>query len=245
MGQGPGVLPAGGGQGPGDGRRYREAVGYFEQALRPSRICQRRRDTREQAIDLRLDLRGALYPLGEFAKMLTYLQEAEAMARPSLTPAGSGWSPLHTAEHFRQTGRFAEAPALAEQALAMGDRLQDPHLQLYANHYLGLACNALGDYQRASEVLRTVVQSPPIEGRNDAFGGMVIVSWAAFQAITLAWLARGLAELGEFEEGVEAGRQAVALGRRARQPLQPGRSLHRPGVCLPRQGGPRRCRPCA
>ena len=39
---------------------YREAVGYFEQALVPCRISPSSRDTLEQAIDLRFDLRNAL-----------------------------------------------------------------------------------------------------------------------------------------------------------------------------------------
>jgi tetratricopeptide (TPR) repeat protein len=40
---------------------------------------------------------------------------------------------------------------------------------------------------------------------------MIIGSWSAFQAITLAWLARCLAERGEFDESVDAGHRAVAL----------------------------------
>ena len=40
---------------------YREAVGYFEQALRALSHLPETRDTREQAIDLRLALRTALY----------------------------------------------------------------------------------------------------------------------------------------------------------------------------------------
>ena len=39
----------------------------------------------------------------------------------------------------------------------------------------------------------------------------MVSSWDAHQAISLAWLARCLAELGEFDEGVDAGRRAVAL----------------------------------
>src|SRR5262249_6164043 len=129
-----------------------------------------------------------------------------------------GMVSIHIAEYCRQTGRFAEARALAEQALAMGDQLPAPPLQLYATNYLGLDCHALGDYRRAAVVVRTIVQSPPIDGRTGAFGGMVSGSWTAFQAITLAWLARCLAELGEFAEGVEAGRQAVALGEELGNP---------------------------
>src|SRR5262249_54473464 len=154
---------------------HREALIFLEEALEALRHLPETPETREQEIDVCLDLRGSLYPLGEFAKLLTYLQEAEAMASAISDARRLGLVSIHTPGHVRPTGQFAEARALAEQALAMGDRLQNPHLQLYANHYLGLACNALGDYQRASEVLRTVVQSPPIEGRNDEFGGMVIV----------------------------------------------------------------------
>jgi tetratricopeptide (TPR) repeat protein len=197
---------------------HREALTCLEMALEALRHLPETPETREQEIDVRLDLRGSLYPLGEFEKMVTYLQEAEAMASAISDARRLGLVSIHTAEYFRQRGRFAEARTLAEQALAMGNKLQTPPLQLYASHYLGLACNALGDYRHASEALRTIVQSPPIEGRTGAFGGMVIESWAVFQAITLAWLARCLADLGEFEEGVEAGRQAVALGEELGSP---------------------------
>ena len=197
---------------------HREALTCLEEALQALRHLPETPETREQGIDVRLELRGSLYPLGEFEKMLTYLQEAEAMAGAISDSRRLGLVSIHTAEYFRQTGRFAEARARAEQALAMGDKLQDLPLQLYASHYLGLACNALGDYRRASEVLRAIVQSPPPEGRTGAFGGMVIGSWAAFQAITLAWLARCLAELGEFEEAVDAGRRAVVLAEELGSP---------------------------
>jgi tetratricopeptide (TPR) repeat protein len=197
---------------------HREALASLEEALEALRHLPETLETREQEIDVRLDLRGSLYPLGEFEKMVTYLQEAEAMARAISDARRLGLVSIHTAEYFRQRGQFAEARTLAEQALTMGDKLQAPPLQLYASHYLGLACNALGDYRRAAEVLRTVVQSPPIEGRTGAFGGMVIESWAAFQAITLAWLARCLADLGEFAEGIEAGRRAMARGEELGSP---------------------------
>ncbi len=190
---------------------HREALACLEEALEALRHLPETPETREQNIDVRLELRGSLYPLGEFEKMRGYLREAETMASAISDSRRLGLVSIHTAEYFRQTGRFAEARTLAEQALTLGDKLRDLPLQLYAGHYLGLACHALGDYRRASEVLRAVVQSPEAEWRTGAFGGTVIGSWAAFQAITLAWLARCLAERGEFEEGVDAGRRAVVL----------------------------------
>jgi class 3 adenylate cyclase len=59
---------------------YREAVGYFEQALSALAHLPETRDTREQAIDLRCALYQALYPLLEFGRSLAYLREAESLA---------------------------------------------------------------------------------------------------------------------------------------------------------------------
>jgi tetratricopeptide (TPR) repeat protein len=190
---------------------HQQALACLEEALEALRHLPETPETQEQEIDVCLELRGSLYPLGEFEKMLTYLRAAEAMASAISDAHRLGLVSIHTGEYFRQTGRFAEARALAEQALALGDKLQDVPLRLYASHYLGLAYHALGDYRRASELLRTVTQSLQTEWRTGAFGGMVIGSWAASQAITLAWLARCLAERGELEEGVAAGRRAVAI----------------------------------
>jgi tetratricopeptide (TPR) repeat protein len=188
---------------------HREAFASFEEALEALRHLPETPATREQGIDVRLELRGSLYPLGEFEKMLTYLGEAEAMAGAISDERRLGLVCIHTAEYLRQTGRFAEARTLAEKALAMGDKLQDVPLQSYAGQYFGLACHALGDYRRASELLRAVTQARQPERWTGAFG--MVGSWDAHQAISLAWLARCLAELGEFDEGVAAGRRAVAL----------------------------------
>src|SRR5262245_24167706 len=188
---------------------YREALASLEEALEALRHLPETQERLEQEIDGRLEPRGSLYPLGEFGRMLAYLREAEAMASAISDEGRLGLVCIHTAEYLRQTGRLAEARTLAEKALAMGDKLQDVQLQSYAGQYFGLACHALGDYRRASDLLRAVTQSPQPEGWTGAFG--MVSSWDAHQAISLAWFARCLAELGEFDEGVDAGRRAVAL----------------------------------
>ena len=48
---------------------YREAVIYFDRALASLEHLQKSRDTLEQAIDLRLDLRNALFPLEELERL--------------------------------------------------------------------------------------------------------------------------------------------------------------------------------
>jgi predicted ATPase len=67
---------------------YREAVGYFEQALSALQHLPEQRDTSEQAIDLRLALYSALRPLGNFGRLLAPLREAEPLAGPSTILVG-------------------------------------------------------------------------------------------------------------------------------------------------------------
>ena len=52
---------------------YREAVTYFEQALDALHQLPAGPDTQAQAIDLRLDLRSALWPLGEIERISGYV----------------------------------------------------------------------------------------------------------------------------------------------------------------------------
>src|SRR4030095_1324678 len=58
----------------------REAVAYQEQALVALQYLPENHDTLAQAIDLLIDLRQSLYPLGEFGRLLHYLREAESAA---------------------------------------------------------------------------------------------------------------------------------------------------------------------
>ena len=81
VGQGPRLLPAGRGQGGMARSAHREAVAYFEQALVALAHLPERRDTLEQAIDLRFDLRNALLPLGDQARIFDHLREAETLAQ--------------------------------------------------------------------------------------------------------------------------------------------------------------------
>src|SRR2546427_218318 len=103
---------------------HREALACLEEALQALRHLPETPETREQQIDVLLELRGSLYPLGEFEKMLGYLREAEAMASAISDSRRLGLVSVHTAEYFRQMGRFAHARTPAGQALAPGDKLE-------------------------------------------------------------------------------------------------------------------------
>ena len=70
---------------------YREAVTYFEQALSALQRLPERPDTQAQAIDLRLNLRSALWPLGEIERIFVCLQEAQTLAEALGDRHRLGW----------------------------------------------------------------------------------------------------------------------------------------------------------
>ena len=60
---------------------YREAVACLEQALGALQHLPASRDLIEQAIDLRFDLRNALFALGDHGPILEHLRQAETLAQ--------------------------------------------------------------------------------------------------------------------------------------------------------------------
>ena len=111
----------------------REAVAYFEQALAALTHLPETRETREQAIDVRFDLREALFPLAEFGRIDGYLQEAETMARSLDDQRRLGSVLGHmTSQHLVTRASITEARACAEQIHAIGETLADVPLQVAA-----------------------------------------------------------------------------------------------------------------
>ena len=82
---------------------YREAVGSLEQALSALPHLPERRDTHEQAIDLRFALRSALLPAGDSGRILACVREAEALAAASTTLIG--WDRSRSICHTISTTR--------------------------------------------------------------------------------------------------------------------------------------------
>src|SRR5262249_46779032 len=77
-----------------------EAVGYFERALSALPYLPETRDRREQAIDLLLALRTALFPSGDFRRILAALREAETLAEALDDPRRLGRVLLFLSHYF-------------------------------------------------------------------------------------------------------------------------------------------------
>src|SRR5262249_19225179 len=129
----------------------REAVACYEQALEALRHLPPRRGLVERAVDLRLDLRTSLQPLGDFDRIVHHLQEAEALARTldDQRRLGRLWSGMSS--YYWQSGDYERATVLGERAVAIAVALGDLPLRAASNQFLGRAYGAQGDYPRAME----------------------------------------------------------------------------------------------
>ena len=152
---------------------YREAVGYFEQALSALPHLPETRATREQAIDLRLALRSALRPSGDSGRILACLREAEALAAALDDPIGWDRSLVFLSRHFYLEGAYDQAIAAGQRALALATAGGEVVLHALANYYLGLAYQAQGDYRRAIDCFRQTVASLDGARRHERFGHVI------------------------------------------------------------------------
>jgi class 3 adenylate cyclase/tetratricopeptide (TPR) repeat protein len=186
---------------------HREALAYFEQALTALTHLPETGEMREQAIDVRFDLRNALFPLAEFGRIEGYLREAERLARSLGDQRRLGWVSTYMASHHVITGGdAAQLHTIAQRVEAIGDTLGDVPLQVVAQYYLLLACHLSGDYHGTEDRCRRLMQALHGERTREQYG--VAVYPAVF---CRAVLARTLAERGGFDEGDAHGQEAIRM----------------------------------
>ena len=137
----------------------REAAAAFEQALAALQHLPDSRATREQAIDLRFDLRNVLHPLNEEGRLLNHLRQAEPLAEALGDQRRLGHLAGYLSVCLRHQGHVDEALASAQRALAIATALGDVGLQVAANSFLGeLYLWVLNDYRQAAEAYRRNVE---------------------------------------------------------------------------------------
>ena len=192
---------------------YREAVAFYEQALVALQHLPERRDTLEQAIDLRIDLSGALWPLGNFEQRFEYLRQAETFAEAVDDQLRLGRLCSAMMHHFRLMGDEARLIEYGQRALAVARAVGDFGLQVQTNLHLGRAYYDMADYHQAIEVYRENVAALDADWSREQSGTVDLVS-----VLSRTWLALSLAECGEFTEGIAYGEEAVRTAKAVDDP---------------------------
>ncbi len=192
---------------------YREAVGYFEQALSALSHLPETHDTREQAVDLRLALRSALLPSSDSRRMLALLREAEALAAALDDPYRLGRVSRFLAVHFHLIGAHHQAIASCQHALILATASGDVVLQALANLNLGVAYHAQGDYRQAIGCFGQTVASFDRAQHHERFAQLIPPA-----VHSRVWLAVCHAEMGTFAEGSALGDEGLRIAETVAHP---------------------------
>ncbi len=217
---------------------HREAVGRFEQALTALGHLPESRQTLEQAVDLRFDLRNSLLPLGEHGRYFGYLQEAEDLAKRLEDRLRLGWVDAYRTAYLYLMGEQESALECGERALAIADTFGDFRLKVSGNTWVGQVHYYRGDYRRATAFFRRNVEFLVGEFMLERFGLPQLPS--VHSRTCLAWC---LSELGEFAEGISTGEEGLRIAESVDHPLSLTVACAGLGVLYLRKGSVERAIP--
>jgi tetratricopeptide (TPR) repeat protein len=161
---------------------------------------------REQAIDLRLALRTALSPSGNFERVLAYLREAEALAVTLDDTRRLGHVLLFLGGLVSLRGAYDQAIAAAQRALTLATASGDSVLSALANSGLGVAYYSQGDYRQAIDCYRQAVAFFDETRHRERFGYVIPPA-----VTTRNWCVLCHAELGLFAEGRPPGEEGLRI----------------------------------
>jgi transcriptional regulator with AAA-type ATPase domain/tetratricopeptide (TPR) repeat protein len=218
----------------------REAAEFFRQALQALSHLPQTPSTLEQAIDIRLNLRDALWALAEVSKIQHHLRETEILGRALGDRRREGWIACYLCQYSWAVVDLGAALDAGEHALAIADSLPDRALRAETSFYLGLVYLARGDASRAAAIFSTNLHSldEVIEAHRREFPS---ARFAANGSILVrGWMPRVLAEIGDFADGEAWGHEAVRLGEAGDSPFGLTAALTGLGILYIRKGEPGR-----
>jgi class 3 adenylate cyclase/tetratricopeptide (TPR) repeat protein len=192
---------------------FREAVGHLREALGAVERLPETRETMEQAFDARMELRAALFQLGEAEQIRDCLSGAEPLAgalgdlgRIALVSGSVG-------NHCWWTGQPDRALVHAGQAYDTAVKLGDQYA-LGHGFGVGQAWHALGEYRRAIQYLAPVADSlsgDKLRWRPPGVGGFTSV-------FCRSWLSWSLSECGDIAAATDYSEEAVRIAELVENP---------------------------
>ena len=202
---------------------YGESLTSFDEAFRALGHLPDSLDAKALAIDLRLDSRVVLAPLGQYDRILGYMREAEVLARALGDRRRLGLVLADMGARLRNVGDHRHALEVSRQALDIAGETRRSGLQIEATYRLAQAHFAGGDLKQATSIFLDTVQafadqraalellardSAPYPGALPSF----------FEAWPHAWLGLLFSHLGQFGAALEHAEQAMQIAERANHP---------------------------
>jgi DNA-binding SARP family transcriptional activator len=198
-----------------------ESAMCFEHALAAINRLPESEGALRQAIDIRIALWYPLSALGQVARFGPLLEEAESMAAGLGDGHREALVGIGRCHYLGSTGDHERAVTVGGRALASARHLGDRELESRAAFYTSLSLMALGHYRAAAGPIPGIVdflENEPPGGRPRR--------WSSGHALTCSFLARCLAEVGEFAEALAFGVRGLARAEKS------GNPFHLAAACL-------------
>ena len=189
-----------------------EAVTCFEQALDAVQHLPEGPDTVVQGIDVRRELRDALLPLGDYARIYALLRDAERLAEALGDAYRLGSISAHLTHYFWSLRHLDRALEYGQRAVALAAPLGDSRLDANAQFVLAEVHYSLGQYRQAIVVFEQIVANIPADRLYERSGP------AVFSVVSHRWLVQALAETGAFAAGIARGEEGIRIAETADHP---------------------------
>ena len=190
---------------------YREGLDAFEQALRALSELPESRALQAQAIDIRLDARAVLAPLGQYRRILEYMREAETFARQLGDQRRLGLVLADMGARLRNVGEHQRALAASREAMEIATDLGDTSLRVEATYRLAQTQFAVGDFGQATVLFEQTVRTLANESVSRSLPPF-------FLAWPRAWLALTFSHLGHFSEALDHAAEALRIAESVEHP---------------------------
>jgi len=191
---------------------YAAAIDAFETALGYLERAPVDRSAIELGIDVRLRLRAAIGVTGDYARWLTFLDQAEGLAERLEDERRRAAISVSRTHVLNVVGNAKDAVQAGLKAAAITRPIKDQELIVTANYFLAQAYEFHGDYRRALSVLRSSLGAATGDQQHARMGTTGTTS-----VLYLSLLAYCCAFLGRFRRGAlysaEACRLALEIDR--------------------------------
>jgi tetratricopeptide (TPR) repeat protein len=185
---------------------YQEALSYLKAAFEALNKLPRTRTHLEQEIDLRFNMRSALFPLGKHDDWADHIRKAELRAREIGDNARLANCHNYLISYHFIRGRHKEAIRVGEEGLRLAESVGDFSVKITTKYHLGIALYSTGQIERAVELHRKVANQLSGQAAFERHGLSGVPS-----VLTRSFLAWGLSEIGEFKEAQMYSRQGIEL----------------------------------
>src|SRR5262245_23914432 len=198
---------------------HQEAVACFEEALSALRRLPPSREVDDRNLDVRIELRQSLYPMGRFADLIRHLREAERIAEKVDDRARLARVAAYISNHAWITGDLPGALASGQRALVLAEALSNDGLAVEANFRLGQVHWSLGRYREAVSFFERCGTAVEPQGAAARYGPSGWPTEFGLAELSLYYTAAPLTELGRFDEALAAAKHALEFATRIDRPF--------------------------